>query len=283
MAAIPLDLLDRIRELERRVRELTGRAQMRPALDKILHGGITIGEGGQFTAQTPTGAETFKVGETGQGDWGIFLRRQGGTRALTVGDDLLQGDQMIRMWSRDETAPERVLVMDDAFSDRFLGRPMLPLQLHPTARQNTKETTYQPAWWGAGPATHAVAEIEVFTYANAGGGQARVTMRPDGGDPITVDEWDCPAGQWTDRIITQPLHGVEFMQWVDWTVEHRNKEPNRDIETRLYMALYRHTYGPDEAPRVPTRTPPATAAASPPPPATPQQQKPEQGMRTIDD
>ncbi|MCX4818354.1 hypothetical protein OG883_00210 [Streptomyces sp. NBC_01142] len=260
MAAIPLDLLDRIRELERRVRELAGRAQIRPALDQILHGDITIGEGGQLIAQTPEGIATFKVGQTPQGDWGLFLRRANGTRALTVGDDVLEDDQMIRIWSRDKERPTPIL-MDDAFSDRFLGRPMLPLQLHPTQRQNTSETAYQPAWWGAGPVSHAVAEIELYSYANAGGGQVKVTMRPEGGTAITVAEYDCPAGTWTNKFITQPMHDIEFLQWVEWMVEHRNVQAGRDVETRVYSALYRHTYSPDEAPRVPTRPPTATATA----------------------
>ncbi|MFE1414360.1 hypothetical protein ACIGFK_37300 [Streptomyces sp. NPDC085524] len=276
MPHVPQDVLDRIAQLERQVKQLTGRANIRPALDTILHGDITIGEGGQLIAQTPTGAETFKVGQTPEGDWGVVVRRATGTRALSVGDDILEGDQMIRMWSRDLGAPDRVLVMDDAFSDRFLGRPVLPIQLHPTERQNTAHTAYQPAWWGYGPATHAVAEIRLLTWANAGGGQVKVTMRPAGRDPVKVGEWDCPAGEWTDRTVTQPMHDVEFMQWVEWTVEHRNKEAGRDVETRLYSGLYRHTYDPDEAPRVPARTPRAATAATPEP-------APEQGTRSIND
>ncbi|MFB6806608.1 hypothetical protein [Streptomyces sp. NPDC056387] len=294
MAAIPLDLLDRIRALEREVRTLAGRANIRPALDQILHGDITIGEGGQLIAQTPEGTATFKVGQTPQGDWGVFIRRATGTRALTVGDDILEEDQMIRIWSRDKERPTPIL-MDDAFSDRFLGRPMLPLQLHPTERQNTALTTYQPAWWGSGPATHAVAEIELYTYANTGGGQVKVTMKPEGGTAITVAEYDCAPGTWTNKFIQQPMHDIEFMQWVEWTVEHRNKEAGRDVETRLYSALYRHTYTPDEAPRVPTRPPTAAVAAqqgtgpaatdAPPAEAKrrPDPVRAPSGLRTIDD
>ncbi|WP_328620816.1 hypothetical protein [Streptomyces sp. NBC_00354] len=282
MAAIPLDLLDRIRELERKVRELTGRAQMRPALDQILHGDIRIGEGGQLIAQTPEGVVTLKVGQTPQGDWGLFLRRADGTRALTVGDDILEDDQMIRVWSRDKDAPDKVLMMDDAWSDRFLGRPLLPIQLHPTERQHTASTQWETAWWGTGPATHAVAHIGLSTYAGTGGGQVRVIMEPDGMPPVTLAEYDCPAGTWTNREIQQPMHGIEYMQWVDWTIEHRNQQPNRDIETRLFYAWGRHTFNPSEAPSLPNRTPPAAAAAVSPPPAA-RMPQPEQGLRTIDD
>ncbi|MGW1770632.1 hypothetical protein [Streptomyces sp. NPDC002104] len=282
MAAIPQDLLDRIRTLERQVRELSGRAQTRPAMDKILHGDIVIGEGGQLIAQTPEGVATLKIGQTPQGDWGVFIRRADGSRALTVGDDILEDDQMVRLWSRDKDAPDKILVMDDAYSDRFLGRPLLPLQLHPTERQNTASTSWEPAWWGTGPATHAVQHLFISTYANTGGGQVKITMQPDGMAPVVVAEYTCPAGQWTDREIVQPMHGIEYLQWVDWTIEHRNVQAGRDIETRLFYAINRHTMTPAEAPSPPVRTPPAAAPLAAPPTAmTPP--PPSPGLRRVTD
>lgn len=285
MAAVPQDLLDRIRTLERQMRDATGRAQMRPALDKILHGDILIGESGQLIAQTPGGKRTFVVGQTPQGDWGVGIGREDGTAALTVGDDILKDAQMIRMWSRDVNAPDRILVMDDAFSDRFLGRPWIPLQLHPTERQKTDQTTYQPAWVGGGPAINAVARISLSTWANTGGGQVRVRMTPSGQSAVTVAEYDCAAGQWTDRFIEQPMHGVEYMQHVSWVVEHRNKSTGQDVETRLFTATGRNTFNAGEEPDPPTRT-----AAATPAPATveaalaPTPESPvEPGLRRVDE
>ncbi|WP_432110780.1 hypothetical protein [Streptomyces sp. YPW6] len=285
MAAVPLDLLDRIRALERQVRELTGRAQIRPALDEILHGDVVIGEGGQLITQAPNGNRVFISGQTPQGDWGVGIGREDGTAALTVGDDILEAAQMIRMWSRDRDAPDRILAMDDAFSDRFLGRPWIPLQLHPTERQNTAATSYEPAWVGGGPAFNAVARISLSTWANTGGGQVRVRMTPSGQAAVTVAEYDCPAGQWTSRLVEQPLHGVEFMQYVGWVIEHRNKSTGQDIETRLFTATGRNTFNEGEAPDVPART--AAAAATPAPvdvDLAPTTESPaEPGLRTIDD
>ncbi|MFC5720378.1 hypothetical protein ACFP1Z_09410 [Streptomyces gamaensis] len=285
MAAIPLDLLDRIRELERQVRELAGRAQMRPALDKILHGDIVIGEGGQLIARAPNGNATFSVGQTPQGDWGIFLRRDDGTRAITIGDDVNDGDQMWRMWARDTGSPAGVLMMDDALCDRFLGRPVLPLQLHPTKRQDSDLAIYQSAWSGAAPATHAVAEIQLYTFASRGG-QVKITMRPDGTDhPVTVAEYDVPADTWMYKRVVQPLHDVEYMQWVTWTVDHRNHEANQYIETRLYSALQRHTHTRDEVPRPPQRTPVAAPAAEAPAASAESvpEPPPAPGLRRVDE
>ncbi len=174
MAAVPQDILDRIRSLERQVRELTGRSQMRPALDKILHGDITIGEGGQLFAETPGGQRTFIVGQTPQGDWGVGIGREDGTAALTVGDDVNDDAQMIRIWNRDRDS-QNVIVMDDAYSDRFLGRPWIPFPMYPTANASMQGTTsWQYAWIGRMPAQNAVAVLNFSSIASAGG-QARIT------------------------------------------------------------------------------------------------------------
>ncbi|MEU7046031.1 hypothetical protein AB0A77_33945 [Streptomyces varsoviensis] len=85
MAAIPLDLLDRIRALERQVRELTGRAQMRPAMNQIMRGDVSIGEGGSFSVTAPKSrTKIFGVGYWGEEEYGLSIRRQDGTSALTV-------------------------------------------------------------------------------------------------------------------------------------------------------------------------------------------------------
>ncbi|CAL9296872.1 hypothetical protein [Streptomyces sp. SudanB25_2051] len=127
MAAIPQDLLDRIRELERKVRELAGRSQIRPALTEVLHGDVVIGEGGRLIAQAPNGNRVFISGQTPEGDWAVGMGRENGTPALTVGDDVNTGGQMIRTFSRSG----QVIVMDDAFADGHLGRPWVPIPCAP--------------------------------------------------------------------------------------------------------------------------------------------------------
>ncbi|RZU21746.1 hypothetical protein [Streptomyces sp. BK239] len=291
MAAVPLDLLDRIRALERQVRELTGRAQMRPALNEVLHGDVVIGEGGRLIAMAPNGNRIFMTGETPAGDWAVGIARPtDGTAALTVGDENAAGaGQMVRMWNRDQGNRD-VIVMDDAFSERFLGRPWIPIGLYPTARQSYTGTAYETAWWGASPAHNAVAVIVVFTYAGTGGGQVKVIMTPSGGSARTLAEYDVPANTWTQRTIEAPLDGVEFLQSVTWDVSHRAKNSGVNVETRLYRAYTRNTFTADEAPDTPARTATTAAAAQDPlsvpaasfadsPPAAVD----EPGLRTIDD
>lgn len=84
MAAVPLDLLDRIRELERQVRELAGRSQMRPAMNQVQKGDIKIGEGGTLSVYAPTGAQILGVGRWPNGEYGLHLGRQDGSSALTI-------------------------------------------------------------------------------------------------------------------------------------------------------------------------------------------------------
>ncbi|MFE5673833.1 hypothetical protein ACFQ7B_00415 [Streptomyces erythrochromogenes] len=255
MAAVPQDLLDRVRTLERRVRELAGRTQMRPALTEIEGGDIAIGEGGRILVKAPTGAAVFESGQTPGGDWGVRLARQDGSAALTVGYDASPTQQMVQLWSRDTAAPDRLLVMDDARADRFLGRPWIPLQLHPTARQTTTQTALDVAWTGAGPAVNAVAELVLSTRAGTGGAQVKVTMQPQGGALVVLDDYDTPADTWTDRTITAPMHGIEYMQPVTWTIQHRAKTAGQTTETRVYRATGRQTLTADETPTVPVRVP----------------------------
>jgi hypothetical protein len=263
VAAVPQDILDRIRALERQVRELTGRSQMRPALDKILHGDITIGEGGQLIAQTPSGQRTFVVGQTPQGDWGVGIGREDGTAALTVGDDVLEDAQMIRIWARDRDSPDPILIMDDAYCDRFLGRPWLPFPMYPTANSGMQGTTsWQFAWVGRMPAQNAVAVLQFSTISSAGG-QVRVNYVPPSGTARTLGTWTIPGdSEWVNRTITQPLDDAEWGDDVVFQIEHRNSASSGAIETRVFSAYTRNTRTTGEVPDTPARTAAAAASAA---------------------
>lgn len=264
MTYVPQDVLDRLLALEREVRQLRGRAQMRPALNQILNGDVRIGEGGRLIAEAPNGNRIFMTGQTDDGDWAVGIARPtDGTAALTVGDEDNDSGagQMIRIWNRD-TGLRDAIVMDDAFSERFLGRPWIPIGLYPTARQSATATAYDTAWWGASPAHNAVVVIVLFTYAGTGGGQVKVTMTPSGGTARTLAEYDVAANTWTQRTIEAPLDGVEFLQTVVWDISHRAKSSGQNVETRLYKAYTRNTFDADEAPNPAVRTVAATPAAA---------------------
>lgn len=250
MATVPNDLLDRIRTLERTVRELAGRSQTRPAMNEIRDGDVRIVEGGQLVV-APPGKDfaTFTVGQWPDGSFGTVLRRYDGTYALTIeGEKEDRGT--VRMWSRDLAAPDRILVMDDRHSDRFLGRPWMPAPLYPTSDQSGTSTEWRYAWVGGAPAHNAVAVLKLSSYAEAGGA-VRVRMLPEGGDAVAVDEWEIPAGKWTSRTIERPLHGVGFLDYVGWQIEHRSTKARKAIETRLFAAYGRNTLAAAEAPDAP--------------------------------
>ncbi|MDJ1136208.1 hypothetical protein [Streptomyces iconiensis] len=248
MAHVPRDLLDRLAKLEREVRTLRGRANIRPALDSVLGGNVVIGRGGQLIAQTPYDVRTFVVGQTADGDWGIGLGREDGSRALTVGDEAGTDAQMIRMFSRDA----QVIVMDDAFSDRFLGRPWMPVPLYPTSAQVTSSTGYLIGWRGAGPVHNAVAYLRLITYAGTGGGQVRVVMTPPDGTERVLAEYDAAPGTSTVRSITYPLDGLDYLDYASWRIDHRTKGAG-SVETDVIAAYTRNTFSADEAPTTPAQ------------------------------
>ncbi|MGI5444153.1 hypothetical protein ACQEVM_38590 [Streptomyces sp. CA-243310] len=95
MPHIPQDVLDRIASLERQVKQLTGRANIRPALNQVLSGDVTIGEGGQLKVRAAGGTEHFRVGHLGTyyqdettgetaREFGTIIRRRDGSVALSI-------------------------------------------------------------------------------------------------------------------------------------------------------------------------------------------------------
>jgi len=85
---VPQDVLDRLAALEREVRQLRGRAQIRPALTEILAGTVRIGEGGELIVQAPGGVRHLLVGHLGttygEREYGVLIRRRDGTEAVSV-------------------------------------------------------------------------------------------------------------------------------------------------------------------------------------------------------
>ncbi|MFB7461722.1 hypothetical protein [Streptomyces sp. NPDC056188] len=251
MAVVPQDLLDRINALEREVRELRGRANIRPALNEILNGDVVIGEGGRLFVRAPGGPAVFETGQSPTAhDYFTTLRRDTGALAFTIGANSYEDDdapsQMVRMWDRNGN----VIVMDDYYSPEFLGRPWMPVQLHPTPRQAYTGTSYDSAYVGTGPAHNPVLFLSMTTYAGTGGGQVRVTLT-SGSTTTTLDEWDVPANVWTGHSVTRPLHGVRFLDAITLRIEQRAKNANQAVETRLYSAYTRNTRTAAEAPNLP--------------------------------
>ncbi|GHF48153.1 MULTISPECIES: hypothetical protein [Streptomyces] len=177
MAAIPMDLLDRIRDLERQVRALMGSANTRPKMDEIQGGKVVIGDGGSLTVRTPEGKELAYVGRVspdrpgGQYQQGVVLRRDDGSLAFSVwtGDPEDLPVQPIRMWDR----KGNIIFAEDA-RNFGLAKPFLPYPL-PVPDDATKWESTQSTSWKTLYSSHAVIQhpriyckID-YAYANDGG------------------------------------------------------------------------------------------------------------------
>jgi hypothetical protein len=87
---VPLDILDRIGALEERLRQVEGRTQIRPALNEIVAGTVTVGEGGEFRVLDTDGTKIFWVGgitpahTDGSPQRGTLMRREDGSLAFAV-------------------------------------------------------------------------------------------------------------------------------------------------------------------------------------------------------
>ncbi|KAB1141408.1 hypothetical protein F7R91_32820 [Streptomyces luteolifulvus] len=241
MPYVPQDVLDRIAALEREVRQLRGRAQMRPALNQVLNGDVVIGEGGQLIAKTPGGIRTFVVGQTPEGDWGVGLGREQGTAALTVGDDVLTNAQMIRTWSRSG----EVIVMDDAWADGFLGRPSMPIPMQPTSGRETSNTDTTTAWTGATRLMNPVlyAAFETFTPT---GTTADVSFDDGLGE---IDSWVANTSNgWTYHEITKPVR-QNFMDHCNYRLKHSVRTGTGSIRTNCLGVYTRNSFNASEAPQ----------------------------------
>lgn len=183
MAAIPLDLLDRIRELERQVRELAGRSQIRPALTQITRGQVSIGEGGSLRVSAPGGATTFYAGDIGRprpdgtAQMGLTLSRDDGSVAMAVWAPRpdVQPRQSIEMWDREENT----LLAEDALGG--LARPYIPYPM-PTpedtlAWASTVSTSWTTLYRGHGHVQHP----GLYAYVVAATGTTQIRLLVNGG------------------------------------------------------------------------------------------------------
>ncbi|MGW3179934.1 hypothetical protein ACWDD9_11785 [Kitasatospora sp. NPDC001119] len=89
MPDLPLDFLDEFRQLKDQVRQLAGRAQMRPAMDQVLSGSVVVGEGGTFKVNSPAGPQFYVGGISplnpdGSPQRGLLAYRQNGTIAIEI-------------------------------------------------------------------------------------------------------------------------------------------------------------------------------------------------------
>jgi hypothetical protein len=123
---VPYNINDQIQALENRIRFLEGRAQIRPALNQIQGGDVTIGQGGRLRVQTPAATDVLYIGMVtpdhpdGSHQQGLKVYREDGSIAFSVWNSAGVGAQPISIWDK----AGNILIADDLQSGG-LARPYL--------------------------------------------------------------------------------------------------------------------------------------------------------------
>lgn len=127
----PQDLIDRIRKLERMVEDLSGRLNIRPAMNTIVGGSMTIKEGGTLLVEDVDGTDVFTIGRIspdvdGDPQQATVIRRMDGSLALTVWTSATTGPQKIVLYDKNSNA---IFADDINSSGGGLAIPWIPLPL----------------------------------------------------------------------------------------------------------------------------------------------------------
>lgn len=135
----PQDIIDRIRDLERQVRDLSGRVNIRPALNTIVGGTVTIKDGGSLIVKDTADHNVLWIGRTipdvdGQPQQATTIRRMDGSLAFAVWTGDTTGSQPVRIYDKNS----QVIVADDLVNGG-LAQPWVPLP--------TPEPVSSSAWW----------------------------------------------------------------------------------------------------------------------------------------
>jgi hypothetical protein len=140
----PQDLIDRIRALERQVESLNGRVNIRPALNTIIGGSVTIKGGGSLIVQDTTGDNVLSIGKVspdvdGETQMATVIRRMDGSLAFAVWTSATTGIQPVRIYDRNSNI---IFADDTAQAGGGLGIPWLPYNVpQPISRDGWGTTT----------------------------------------------------------------------------------------------------------------------------------------------
>ncbi|MFE9258620.1 hypothetical protein [Streptomyces sp. NPDC006879] len=234
MAIIPTDLLDRIRDLERQVRELMGSANTSPPLNQISGGEVVIGDGGRLRVRAAGGEDLLYLGRVepdrvdGAAQQGLVVRRDDGSLALTVwtGSPDTLPVQPVQILDR----RGNVVVADDA-AQRGLARPYIPYPLPEPVDTGRWESTGATDWTtlhrGPGIAQHPRLHCHIAAEG-ASGAQLRLLV-----DGVQVG----PVGTvGAGLVFTEPI-AAEFSATVTFEVQAKVQTAGDTVRCRP-LALY---------------------------------------------
>lgn len=210
MAHVPQDLLDRINALEREVRQIRGRAEMRPAMNRIVNGEVSIGEGGSFAVYPPgQTAAVFAVGQWSGDEFGTALRRQTGEIAISTvnGDGQADSLQPLRLID----AYGNVTYADD-IANFGLARPYIQVPM--TAGRDFEGTSWQTTHVGRWVVQNPVLYAPYSVYTGTGTVEARLEIadESDGLSPIPGSTISSSNGNETfaNITVTPADHGLAY-------------------------------------------------------------------------
>lgn len=193
MAYVPQDVLDRIAALERQVRQLAGRANIRPALNQVLNGDVVIGEGGQLMVRSETGVQHLTVGDlnthTGETEYGTIIRRRDGSTALSIynGHDAEQ-PQVLRLLD----AQGHGLLVEDVTAGG-LYKPWIPYPTPINEDISTWPKTSETTWTTVARSNAIFQHPRMSYFLSAAGGavgQSRILV---GGQVMVTSPDKAPA------------------------------------------------------------------------------------------
>lgn len=140
----PTDLIDRIRTLERKIDDLSGRVNIRPALNTIVGGSVTIKDGGSLIVQDTSGDNVLNIGRVtpdvdGEPQMATVIRRMDGSLAFAVWTGATTGIQPVRIYDKGSN----IIFADETSSaGGGLAVPWLPYNVpQPIARDGWGSTT----------------------------------------------------------------------------------------------------------------------------------------------
>ncbi|MEE1751743.1 hypothetical protein [Streptomyces sp. SP18CS02] len=232
MPALPEDLLDLIRELQRKVQRLSTAAVTRPALDTISGGGLTITDGGRLTVRDAQDNTLLYLGsiqdhDDGTPQQGALIRREDGSLALGLyGDET----QALSIWDRFGS-----IVAADDTQRGGLARPYVPIPLYPAPAPLVSDQ-WTRVLQGGMYLQHPQLAVGVWVQAGADTTvEARVRYLAEDGATAQLGETVTATGEAFTRMILAP-HERPIFSWSSLYVEGRRTSGTGDAAVGVLFA-----------------------------------------------
>lgn len=178
----PQDLIDRLRKAERKIEDLSGRMNIRPALNTIIGGSVTIKEGGSLLVEDHNGTDVLSIGRVtpdvdGQPQMATVIRRMDGSLAFAVWTGAATGVQPVRIYDKDSNI---IFADETASAGGGLAIPWMPYNVpQPITRAGwgiTTSATYEAVLRTIVPLMQPKIYIQVIGAFQSGTGSGQIRL-----------------------------------------------------------------------------------------------------------